>query len=685
MAGQDRLAHARVQPRAAQRRQAVVERRPHQRVRERVAPDPPVDLLEHLRVDRLVERGDELVAGQRPERLEQPVVDLAPDHRGDLHRLARRRRQPRDPPRRDLAHAGGDARVLEVAAEAARALAQVADDLLDEERVALGLGVQRGDELGRGRLGPERGHQLADLRLREAAQRHLGEHRLAPQRGDDGRERVVVGELAGAVGAEEHRAPRLRRADQVADELQRRAVGPLQVVEHEQQRGAGRDLRQQRGERVEQAMALGAAFGAAHRRRAGRRAELGQQRGEVGGARPEPLRRAGQRRAARPAAQHLEHGPVGAGAGLVEAAVEHDRAVAVDLARELRRHARLADPGLARDEHEPPLVGDRRVPRPAQRRERLAPPDERVPPRRRGERGRQRARRGRARRRGVGRRRVAAQEPLVDLHHRGPRRRAELVAQQLAQLVERAQRLGRVAARLVGLHQQPVRRLAERREPDRRARGMLGRVELAPAEPQARLAERLQRAQPQPLDLAPPLAHPGPVALGQERLGAERQRGPRLRGGVAPAPVVERLHGDLDGVGERLRVDPQRLGQRQAQLGAAGQRVGPERAAQLREQRGERGVRGGGRVLGPQHVLELVARAGPRAVADEVGEQQLSLAPGQRAAGQSVATADRDPTAQADLPPDMLRHRRRTVPGAPTFRQGRANRCRPACPVPSAR
>ena len=292
MAGQDRLAHARVQPRAAQRRQPVVERRPHQGVRERVAPDPPVDLLEHLRVDRLVERGDELVAGQRPERLEQPVVDLAADHRGDLHRLARRRRQPGDPPRGDLAHAGGDARVLEVGVEPARALAQVADDLLDEERVALRLGVQRGDELGRGRLRPERGHQLADLRLREPVQRHLGEHRLAPQRGDDGRERVVVGELAGAVGAEEHRAPRLRRADQVAHELQRRAVGPVQVVEHEQQRRAGRDLRQQRGERVEQAMALGAAFGAAHRRRAGRRAELGQQRGEVGGARPEPLRRA---------------------------------------------------------------------------------------------------------------------------------------------------------------------------------------------------------------------------------------------------------------------------------------------------------------------------------------------------------------------------------------------------------
>ena len=107
----------------------------------------------------------------------------------------------------------------------------------------------------------------------------------------------------------------------------------------------------------------------------------------------------------------------------------------------------------------------------------------------------------------------------------------------------------------------------------------------SPASPSA-----FERAQAQALDLAAAVAHPRPVALGQERLGAECERGAGLGGGVLPAAVVERLDRDLDGVGERLGVHPQRLRQREPELSAARQRVRPERAAQLRQQRGERGI-----------------------------------------------------------------------------------------------
>ena len=557
-------------------------------------------------------------------------------------------------------------------------------DLLDEERVALRLAVERGDELRRPRLGAERRDELGDLAGREAVERHLGEHAVAPQRRDQLRQRVAVVDLGVAVGAEEHRAPRLRRPHQVAHQLQRRAVGPLQVVEHEQQRGAGGDLGQQRGQGVEQPLALDPGLGLDRGPPRGR-SELRQQRREVGRARAEPLRRAGQRGAARPAAQHLEHRLVGAGARLVEAPEQDDRAVAMDRARELGGQARLADPRLAGEQDEAPLVLGGRVPRRVQGAERLLAADEGMPRRRRPERGGQRTGREVDRRRRLGRRAVAAQQPGVERHHRGAGRRAELVAQHLAQLVERPQCLGGVARRLVDLHQQPVGRLAERRQPDRGARGVLGGVELAAAEAQPRLAERLERAQPQPLDLAPAIAHPRSVALGQERLGAERERSPRLGGGVRPAALVERLDRDLDGVGERLAVDPQRLGQRQPQLGAAGQRVRPERAAQLRQQRGERGVRRCRGVLRPQHVLELVARAGARPVEDEVGEQQLALAPGQRGAGQPIAVADRDTPAQPDLPPSHLRARYRPAKLSP--RSGKVPRAvvPGAAAVPSAR
>ena len=63
----------------------------------------------------------------------------------------------------------------------------------------------------------------------------------------------------------------------------------------------------------------------------------------------------------------------------------------------------------------------------------------------------------------------------------------------------------------------------------------------------------------------------------------------------------------------------------QPQLAAAGQHAVAQRAAQLREQRAQRRVGGGGRAFRPQRVDQLVARAAAAAVEDEVGEQQSAL------------------------------------------------------------
>ena len=86
----DRLADAAVQARPAQLRQPVVERRAHERVRERVAADAP-GLAQHARLDALLQRADQRVLLERGDRLEHVVVELAPDHGGDLERLARLR------------------------------------------------------------------------------------------------------------------------------------------------------------------------------------------------------------------------------------------------------------------------------------------------------------------------------------------------------------------------------------------------------------------------------------------------------------------------------------------------------------------------------------------------------------------------------------------------------------------
>ena len=167
---------------------------------------------------------------------------------------------------------------------------------------------------------------------------------------------------------------------------------------------------------------------------------------------------------------------------------------------------------------------------------------------------------------------------LVRGQHGRAGRGAELVAQQDPQLLERAQRLGRVAGRLVHLHQQPVRGLAERRRRDRGAGGLLGGAQLAPALAQAGLGERLQRAHAQAVELAPELVHPRAVAVGQEGLQVDRERVARV---ARRPPSRGRRPPPRRG---RLRWPPPRRRRRAGRRGRAAARSG--RPAPLRRARG---------------------------------------------------------------------------------------------------
>ena len=480
---------------------------------------------------------------------------------------------------------------------------------------------------------------------------------------------MAVGDLALAVGAEEEHAARRGRAHEVAQQLQRRAVRPVQVVEDEHDRRLGADLADQRGDGVEEAVALRVGLRPGDRARrqvvGGRRPELRQQDRELGRARAEPLAQRVQRRARRPAAQHLDHGLVRRQRLLVEAPVEDDRAVLVGARGQLGRAARLADAGVAGQQDERALALDGLAPAALEVGELDAAADERVAvdgggQRRRPRRGlpRRPARRDRARRArctGGGSPRSTRSKTVIAA---GPGRRAELLAQQRAQLLERPQRLGRVARGLVDLHQQPVRGLAERRGGDRGARGLLGGAELAPALAQPRLGQRLQRAQPDRLQLAPLLGRPAALGVGQERL---QVGGERLAGALGGQRVVAGLHRGL-GLEDRgargLDVDAHVV-QPQPQLAAPGQHAVAQRAAQLRQQRAQRRVGGGGRTLRPEHVDQLVARAAAGTIEHEVGEEQTALPP------RSPASSRRPPASTRTGP-----HNRMSQP-SPTFTAGR--------------
>ena len=234
----------------------------------------------------------------------------------------------------------------------------------------------------------------------------------------------------------------------------------------------------------------------------------------------------------------------------------------------------------------------------------------------------------------------------------GAGRGAELVAQQPAQVVERAQRLGRVARRLVRLHQQPVRGLAERR---RRHGGARGRRAPRPARRRAATPRRAPRAR---APAVPPARRAARRATGRRSRAAGRRRSARERRAGRRAglrPRARRCSAGLGAAGRGARPPRRRRRtgpvERQAQLRAAGQRALAERAPQLGEQRAERRVGRGGRLLGPERVDQLAARrAGAVAMEREVGEQEPPLAARKAPGRLAIGSAHLDRPAEPDGP-----------------------------------
>ena len=103
--GDQRLADASVEPRAAHRGQPVVQRRPHQRVRgfrRLTALGPRAARCRHGLLD---QPGHEQLRLQRADRLEHVEVERPPDH-GTGEHPTHRLPEPRQRPTRDRAHAG---------------------------------------------------------------------------------------------------------------------------------------------------------------------------------------------------------------------------------------------------------------------------------------------------------------------------------------------------------------------------------------------------------------------------------------------------------------------------------------------------------------------------------------------------------------------------------------------------
>ena len=220
-------------------------------------------------------------------------------------------------------------------------------------------------------------HELLDPARVQAAEVQPGDTALPAEVGQHVGQRMAAVEVGVAVGGQDEHPHRRDRAQEVAQQEQRRLVGPVQVVEHEDDRGVVRAGGQQVGDGLEQAVALGVGLGLQRLGQAGDPgAELGQQPGELArqGAQLGPQPVGGDRRGVAP--QRLREGLEGGAQLRVAAAPEDGAALVVGDADGLGDQPGLADAGLAGDQHQAALARRRPPSTPTPARPARPPPGE---------------------------------------------------------------------------------------------------------------------------------------------------------------------------------------------------------------------------------------------------------------------------------------------------------------------
>jgi hypothetical protein len=274
-------------------------------------------------LDGRAQRLAHVALGQRRRGAQQRVADVAPRGRRQPQHALRRAIEPRHPLQQHDTQA-----VRQLAALVARR----GQELLGVERIAFGAGE---DLVG------QRPRRCAGARSEQRRQLLALER---PQLDQERRARALdaVGEpahalrrrgLVLAVGGHQQHAPIVEVVREVDDEVERRRVGPVQVLEHQQHRRVRRAVREE-GKRVLEDKQLGA--------------------GRFAFAAPISKR-----------AQRLDERLVWQlGADEIEAAPEERlEALGTSACRELRRQSGLADARLAGDERRRPVPAARRVQR----------------------------------------------------------------------------------------------------------------------------------------------------------------------------------------------------------------------------------------------------------------------------------------------------------------------------------
>ena len=194
---------------------------------------------QHAGVDRLPQGGLQSVRSDSPQGLERVCIAMPSGHRREARQAARVRRegaQPhaeRVPQARRKRHVGIHEHAL------VRVRIDRGEELLEEQRIALGPGVEAIH--GGGREGPAQGRRclLRDLAPGEAGELHAPDVRASLQLRGECRERMARGQVVGAAGEQQEQPRRAHVAREEEEQVPGGAVRPLEVL-HGQDAGRPR-------------------------------------------------------------------------------------------------------------------------------------------------------------------------------------------------------------------------------------------------------------------------------------------------------------------------------------------------------------------------------------------------------------------------------------------------------------
>ena len=349
------------------------------------------DLADDGGLGRAVEQVEQAVLVLAGDGRQEVEVELAAHHGGHGQDGAGALRQARHTLADDLPDRLGEPLVGQVTTDPPVAVLlvhgprvqQVAQQLAEEVRVAVGLttyvvgqGHARPVELVAGRP-LHVGHDVPVVETRQGEALHAGQ---AVQLGEDVGQGVVGREVGLAVVADDEQAGVARAVRQVPEQAQGRLVGPLEVVEHEQDRCLLGHLGEHSVHRGIQEVAVGIGVGGRGRELGEPPLQAGQQAHEACSVAVDvglQVRFVGVRHVV---TQGLHEGLVGDAHVLVAASVEDYAAGLVAAAADLAGEGRLAHPRLAGHQEElPSLAGVHGLPGLLGDRDHLVPTEEAHP------------------------------------------------------------------------------------------------------------------------------------------------------------------------------------------------------------------------------------------------------------------------------------------------------------------